>query len=264
MARSNTRQPEKDPRQELELLARDLDLTALADHLGEILGRAEKETLSYTDFALNLFRREMVTRQSRRLERGLKRSHLGTVEDLDGFDFSIRPNLEPRVIKELCTCRFVEERRNILCLGKPGLGKTRIAKTIARAACLAGYSVLFVNTAAMLEELQGSLIDGTIKRTMRRFTKPRVIVCDEFGYETFDAKATKFLFRFVSERHRTGSIILTANTGFNNWKNFFPSEASAVSTVDRLVDAATILRFTGKSNRNPKEIHGAPIEADGA
>ena len=259
MARSNTRQPLKDPRQELELLARDLDLTALADNLGEMLGRAEQETLSYTDFALNLFQKEMAARQGRRLERGLKRSRLGTVEGLDGFDFSIRPNLEPRIIKELCTCRFIEEKRNVLCLGKPGLGKTRIAKTIARAACLAGHSVLFVNTAEMLEEIQASLIDGTYNRTMRRFTKPSLICCDEFAYEPFDSKANKFLFRFVSARYRTGSIILTANTGFSNWKNLFPSESAAVSTVDRLVDSATFLRFTGKSKRNPRDTYGAAI-----
>lgn len=262
MARTDTRQPLQNPRQELEMLTRDLDLTAIAGNLGDILGKAEKQAPSYTDFALDLFREEMLARKGRRLERGLKRSHLGTVEDLDGFDFSIRPNLEARIIKELCTCRFIEEKRNILCLGKPGLGKTRIAKTIARAACIAGHSVLFVNTAVMLEELQASLIDGTYHRTMGRFTKPRLVVADEFGYEPFDAKATKFLFRFVSARYNAGSIILTANTGFNSWKNFFPSEAAAVSTVDRLVDGATILRFTGKSHRNPKEIHGAPIEAD--
>ena len=262
MARSSARQSLQDPREELEMLARDLDLTTLAGNMGEILGKAELQEPSYTDFALGLFRAEMIARKGRRLERGLKRSRLGIVEDLDSFDFSIRPNLEPRIIKELCTCRFIEEKRNVLCLGKPGLGKTRIAKTIARAACIAGHSVLFVNTASMLEELQASLIDGTYNRTMHRFTKPSLIIADEFGYEPFDSKATKFLFRFVSARYRMGSILLTANTGFNTWKNFFPSESAAVSTVDRLVDAATILRFTGKSYRSPKEIHGAPMETD--
>ena len=97
---------------------------------------------------------------------------------------------------------------------------------------------------------------------MRRYTKPSLIICDEFGYEGFDPKATKYLFRLVSARHRQGSIILTANTGFNRWKSLFPSEAAAVSTVDRLVDRATILRFTGQGCRIPKDIHGDNLEDD--
>jgi hypothetical protein len=57
-----------------------------------------------------------------------------------------------------------------------------------------------------------------------------------------------------------GTIVLTANTGFSRWKALFPSEAVAVATVDRLVDGASILRFTGKSFRTPREIVGAPLD----
>jgi DNA replication protein DnaC len=241
-------------------LARDLDLTALADALPDLLGRAERDTLSYTDFALALLRAEMTARQDRRLQRSLRRSHLGTIEGLDGYDFSIRPQLEARIVKELCTCRFVEERRNVLCLGKPGLGKTRIAKTITHAACLAGHATLCVNTAEMLEELHASHADGTFKRALRRLVKPAVLLCDEFGYEPFDARATTYLFRLVAARYGQGSIVLTANTGFQHWKTLFPSESQAVATVDRLVDRATILRFTGKTKRGPNDVHGAPLD----
>jgi len=260
MARSTRRPPAPDPGAELTQLARDLDLTALADALPDLLGRAERETLSYTDFALLLLRAEMTARQTRRLDRSLHRSHLGTVEGLDGFDFSIRPQLEARIVKELCTCRFVEERRNVLCLGQPGLGKTRIAKTITHAACLAGHSTLCVTTAEMLEDLHASHADGTFKRALRRYVKPAVLLCDEFGYEPFDAQATTYLFRLVAARYGQGSIVLTANTGFTHWKRFFPSESQAVATVDRLVDRATILRFTGKTKRGPHDVHGAPLD----
>jgi hypothetical protein len=64
----------------------------------------------------------------------------------------------------------------------------------------------------------------------------------------------------VAARHQTGSIVLTANTGFTKWQNLFPTQANAIATADRLVDGATILRFTGKTWRNPKEITGAPLD----
>ena len=114
----------------------------------------------------------------------------------------------------------------------------------------------------MIEELHASYADDTFKRTFRRYVKPQLLLIDEFGYEPFTSEATNYLFRLVSARHRQGSIVLTANTGFSKWKTLFPSEATAVATVDRLVDNATILRFTGKSFRQPHTIVGAPLEND--
>lgn len=262
MARNTRRVPAVNPTEELIQLAIDLDLTTLAQSLPTLLESAEKDSPSFTDFGLKMFRAEVIARKTRRLERSLKCSRLGVVEGLEGFDFAARPNLDPRVVKELLGCRFVTEHRNVLCLGRAGLGKTRVAKAIAHAACLADYSVLCVLAADMIEELHASHADGTFKRAFRRYVKPAVLLVDEFGYQPFTTEATNYLFRLVSARHRQGSIVLTANTGFSKWRSLFPSEATAVATVDRLVDSATILRFTGKSFRQPREIVGAPLEDD--
>jgi DNA replication protein DnaC len=261
MARKSTRRPRSpNPQQELIQLALDLDLTALAARLPQLLSAAEKQSPSFTDFALSCLRTEADSRIERRRNRNLKRSRLGKVQGLDGFDFAIRSQLHPRVVKELLTCRFVEERRNVLCLGRPGLGKTRIAKAIAHAACLAGHTVLCVVASTMLEDLHSSKADGSFKRMLRRYVKPDLLLVDEFGYEAFTEEATNYLFRLVSARHEQGSIVLTANRGFSAWKRLFPSEATAVATADRLIDGATILRFTGKSFRKPREVIGAPLD----
>ena len=246
-----------DPLPELMDLAQSLNLTAVRDYLPALLERAESQGLSYSDFALELLRYEAQTRLSRRLTRNLKLSGLPAhVEGLDTFDFSARPHLEARVVRELLHCRWLSEGRNIICVGRPGLGKTRVLDALGKAACTLGFSILKVNTAQMLEILHASLADDSYKRFFRRFDKPDVLLLDEFGYGPFDIEATSHLFRLVSSRHRKRSIVLAANTGFSQWKHLFPSEAQAVATVDRLIDCATILRFTGKSFRVPREILG--------
>src|SRR5208283_3842570 len=81
MAR-NRRQPAPDPIDELVQLAIDLDLTALAAVLPDMLRRAEQEGLAYTDFAQSLLRAEIDARRERRLTRSLHRSHLGKVHGI--------------------------------------------------------------------------------------------------------------------------------------------------------------------------------------
>ena len=252
--------PPDDDHEELLRLAGELDLTAVPPALADLLGRAERETLSYTGFARELLRIESSARRERRVSRYLKRSHLGTIEGIDGFDYAARPQLESRVLRELLGCRFVEERRNVLCLGRAGLGKTRVAKALAHAACVRGHSVLFTQAADMLEDLHASIADGSLRLLLRRYTKPAVLVLDEIDSGPLDSDLAGYLFRVVAARHGRGSIILTANTAFSKWTALFPSEPHAVATVDRLVDQATILRFTGKSFRQPRDIHGAPLE----
>lgn len=252
----------EDPAIELAKIAGSLNLTALRDQFPALLAEAETQASSYSQFALQMLQFEATTRETRRLTRNLKRSGLPKfVEGLETYDFSVRSKLEAPVVREMENCRWAQEQgRNIICVGRPGLGKSRILDALAKAACTRGYSVKKVIAAQMLEELNASLVDDSYKTTFQRYVKYDVLYIDEFGYASFDADATKHLFRLVSARHRNRSILLAANTGFKNWTNFFPSEAQAVATVDRLIDQASILRFTGKSFRKPKEILGEKID----
>lgn len=262
MARNTRRQPAKDPVAELVELARDLDLTTIAANLPALLEWALKESPSYTAFTQTLLIEEAHARLERKLERSLHRSHLGSVEGLDGFNFAARPGLDERIVRELLNCEYVKNKRNVICLGGPGRGKTRVAKAIVHAACLAGYSTLCLVAADMFEHLHASHADGTFRRALGRYTKPEVLLLDELAYEPLDERATSYLFRVISARHKQGATVITANTGFSKWKRLFPSEAHAVAAVDRLVDNATILRFTGESFRGPREVVGDKLDDD--
>ena len=253
-----------DPLDEIRQHVENLNLTAIKDHIPELIEQAQQQSWSYSDFALQMLRYEVQIRFDRRLTRNLKRSGLPRkIEGIRGFDFSIRPKLEAKIIKELHNCRWVDEDgcgRNILCVGRPGLGKTRILDSLCHVACLRGHSVRKIQTTALLEELHASHVDGSYRKTLRKYARVGVLFMDDFGYEAFDSFATAQLFRIVSARHRQKPTLLAASTGFKNWSKLFPSEEQAVATVDRLIDRATILRFTGKTCRKPKAIHGAETD----
>lgn len=240
---------------EIVTLAHGLNLTSWnKDDLKNLLDIGEREGLSYSSFARRLIDIEVHARHDRKLRRILKRSRLDReLGNLDDFDFSLRPKLRPAAVSELLNCRWVEEARNIICMGPPGLGKTRVARALGRAACEHGFDARYVVTAELLEELQASVADGTQRQLLRRYEKVAVLILDEFGYEPFDARATNFLFRLVSARHGRAPIVLATNTGFRSWQTIFPSEAQAIATIDRLIDKASILHFSGKSRRKPQD-----------
>lgn len=255
----------QEPLAELVTLADGLALTALKTQLPDLLQRATDTAPSFTDFALSLFRAEAAAREDRRKDRNRRRARLPErIEGLEGFDFTIRPQLEARVVRELLHCAWAAEGRNLAFVGRPGTGKSRVLEAVADAALREGYTVLKATAADMLDDLRGAVEVGNYRRVFSRYLKPEILCLEEFGYATFDVDAAGHLFRVVSARHEIrASIVLAANTGFTHWRRFFPSEAQSVATVDRLIDRATILRFSGKPCRAPKEIHGADPDAEG-
>lgn len=262
MKRTHVRSPSNgDDPEELERLLRAMNLTVAVNRLPDLLREAQDRGQSYSAFLAALLAAEETGRFDRKLNRSLKRSHLVPAKSLDEFDFSIRPKLSPAAVRELLGCSWVEEGRSILCVGKSGTGKTHIAKALGHAACMKGYSVLYVTTADMLDHLHASLADNTFRRVFRRYARVDVIIADELGYLPLDRVKADYLFRLVSARHPTRPLVVASNTNLDNWSEFFPSKAQAIATIDRLIDRATILRFSGKGGRIPDQILGESLDS---
>ena len=254
-----------DPLAELRALLLELNLTTLARDLPVLLSRAESSTAapSYSDFLRQALEAERAARTERKIQRRLRWSKLGPPVTLDGFDWSARPQLTPSAVKELLTCRFVEEKRNLILVGRPSLGKTTVAKAVGHAACQKLYSVYCAGMSELLGDLYAAKADGSYRKVFRRVTQPDLLILDDAGLDTgLGREAANELFRVVCARHRQRSTVVVSNLPFKQWGEFLPSPAQAVAIADRLVDNATILRFTGRPFRQPKEVLGAPLEGE--
>ncbi len=206
MARKN------DPIEDLRALLVELNLTTVARRLSELLGAAEKGHPAYSEFLATVLEAEQVARRERKIQRRVRWSKLGPEIPLDGFDWSARPQLTPQVIKELQTCRFAEEHRNIILVGKPSTGKTSIAKVLGHAACRRGMSVYYGTLSQILETLHASRADNTYRKVFRRVTQPDLLVLDDCGFDTgLGREAANELFRVVCARHRQRSTIVVTN-----------------------------------------------------
>ena len=237
-----------------------LDLTTLARELPAVLAHAEGAAPSYSAFLAAALEVEAAARFDRKIQRRLRWSRLGPLVDLERFDFSARPQLSPQVVKELLTCRFVEEHRNVILVGRSSTGKTTVARAIGHAACRRLFSVYYGPLAGVLAELRAARADGTHAKALRRVLRPDLLILEDCGFGELSRDQTEELFLLTCARSRNRSTLVVSNLPFRKWGQFIASPALAVAIADRLIDDATILRFTGQPFRKPRDIFGAPLE----
>jgi DNA replication protein DnaC len=116
-----------------------LKLTATAEALAGALEQAEQRKPGYTRFLADLLGVEVHATEQRALESRLRLAGFPQTKTLEEFDFDAQPTLDRRLIEELSTLRFVQEKANLLFIGPPGVGKTTLAIALALKAVHAGY-----------------------------------------------------------------------------------------------------------------------------
>jgi DNA replication protein DnaC len=146
---------------------------------------------------------------------------------------------------------FIQQDKplNPVFIGGNGIGKTTLAKNIAHQAVLNGYSVLFTTAAQMLNDLAAIDSDSVLKRRLKYYAQPQLLVIDELGYLSYANRHADLLFEIINRRYECKSTLVTTNRAFDEWDQVFPNAACVVSLVDRLIHHSEIIVFEGESYR---------------
>jgi DNA replication protein DnaC len=224
--------------------AKALRLMGLLAHWEAVQGDAAR--LGWTG---ELLAWEESERARRSLERRLGSAHIGRFKPLADFDWDWPTHCDRAGLQELMTLAFMADATNVVLVGPSGVGKSMLARNLGHQALVEGRTVLFTSAGQLLGELAALDSDSTLRRRLRHYAAPDLLLIDEVGYLSYSNRHADLLFELISRRYEHKSTVVTTNRAFGEWKEVFPSAACVVSLIDRLVHRCEVVMIEGESYR---------------
>ena len=130
----------------------ELNLKAFAAHMDEALNYAIEKNWSSQKLLLHLLDLELDRRNQNRVDLRFRQSKLNEKLTIDQFDFEFHKSRKDQknTILNLTQTEFIDQKKDVILIGHPGVGKTFLAKCIAYAATQTGIKVLFTTAMDMI------------------------------------------------------------------------------------------------------------------
>jgi len=232
-----------------------LKLSYLLEHFESLTQQAAAEQWPHVEYLARLIEGEAHQREDRSIQRRVGLARFPVLKTLDQFDWGWPKKINRPQILNLFRLRFIEDNANVSFIANVGLGKSHLSIALGYTACLRGYSVLFTTAVDIINTLSAVQAHGNLKRELRKYLQPRLLIIDELGYLPIDKHGADLLFQVISQRYERGAIIITTNKVYKHWPEIFNNDSTLTSALlDRLLHHAETALIEGKSFRMKDQI----------
>jgi DNA replication protein DnaC len=237
--------------QKIKELTKEIRLPGIRRNYPIIIEEFEgkKKANDYEQYLYELLEIELKSRIKSRKVARIRQAGFPYKKYLEDIKVEELPIAAQTKLKDLSSLEFIRQGQNIILSGNPGTGKTHIAISLGIKACQQNYKVLFTTVPRLITQLKESRSNKILRQTENKFEKYDLVICDEFGYISFDKAGAELLFSHLSLRAGIKSTIITTNLSFDRWDEIFGDTILTAAMVDRLTHKAHIINMNGQSYR---------------
>jgi DNA replication protein DnaC len=226
-----------------------LSLHRIKEIYKEEAEKSAQAKLDYQEYLYRLIEQQVLTKIDRSVNRKIQIAGFPHIKRMEEFDFSFQPKINEKLIRQLAKLDFLDEAKNVVFLGPPGVGKTHLAISIGIKACQERKRVQFFTAQELTEQLAAAEVSGQLNKTLDSLARVDLLIIDELGYLSLTNHTAKLFFQLVSKRYEKNSMIITSNKPFEQWGEIFNDDVVASAILDRLLHHCYPFFINGKSFR---------------
>lgn len=226
-----------------------MNLNGMADGFKDQMNQPDIHDLSFEERFALLVDRQVTYQEERKMKRLLLNAKLKINACIEDIDYKTPRGIDKSVILRLASCDWIKNAQNIIITGPTGAGKTYLACAMANRACRMGFSSSYIRLPRLFQELAIAKADGSYPKIMKKLSRTRVLVLDDFGLAPMAHAERRDLLEVIEDRHGLFSTVLATQLPISDWHDNIKDPTIADAILDRLIHNAHKIALNGESMR---------------